>query len=74
MGKRKRNTVIYPRVLQVHAQKVGPHRNCDTECKQCAHKYVHDFRKKNVLMIGLSPGDVIKVPAGKWPLLIIDGD
>ncbi len=74
MGKRKRNTVIYPRVLQVHAQKVGPHRNCDAECKKCTHKYVHDFRKKNVRMIGLSPGDVIKVPPGKWPLLIIDGD
>lgn len=63
---------VYGRVLRIEAQKVGAHKGCDRECKKCSHKYVHDFRKNNIQMIGLSPGDVIKVPPGKWPLLIID--
>lgn len=63
---------IYSRVLRIEAQKGKPHGNCDIECKKCGHKYFHDFRSaKKIKMIGLHPGQVFKVPAGCWPLLII---
>lgn len=62
---------IYGRVLRIEAQKVGKHR-CDAECRRCNHRYYHDFRKSNIKEYGLSPGQVFVVPAGKWPLLIMD--
>lgn len=65
----KRVAKVYERVLRVEAQKLGPH-HCDAECRACEHKYFHDF-KKGVEMFGLSPGQVFKVPAGCWPLLIM---
>lgn len=65
----KRVAKIYGRVLRIEAQKVGPH-HCDAECKRCKHKYFHDF-KVGPEMIGLTPGQVFKVPAGCWPLLIM---
>lgn len=61
---------IYGRVLRIEAQKVGPHGNCDAECKRCKHKYFHDF-KPGAKMLGLRPGQVIKIPAGCYPLLIM---
>lgn len=63
---------IYGRVLRIEAQKTDAHGGCDKECRQCNHKYVHDFKTKTARMIGLSPGQVFVVPPGKWPLLIID--
>lgn len=77
--KMKRNPLkklvrIYIRVLRIEAQKPDGHNNCDAECKECKHRYFHDFRKSNVAMLGLNPGDVFVVPDGKWPLLIMDMD
>jgi len=61
---------IYGRVLRVEAQKTGAHQ-CDAECRRCNHKYFHDFRvPTGVKMLGLSPGQVFKVPAGCWPILL----
>jgi len=61
---------IYRRVLRVEAQKLGPH-NCDAECRRCKHKYFHDFKiPTGVRMLGLSPGQVFRVPAGCWPILL----
>jgi hypothetical protein len=54
----KRLVRIYGRVLRIEAQKVGPHKNCDAECKRCNHKYVHDFRK-GAVMYGQPDGSIL---------------
>jgi hypothetical protein len=54
----KKLVTIYGRVLKVEAQKIGPHRNCDAECKRCDHKYVHDF-KVGAKMYGLPDGSIL---------------
>ena len=63
---------IYGRVLRIEAQKTGKHR-CDAECKKCGHRYFHDFKGGKPKMLGLSPGEVFKVPAGMYPILIVPG-
>lgn len=65
----KKVVKIYGKVLRIEAQKTGPHR-CDAECRKCRHKYFHDF-KAPARMLGLSPGDVLRVPAGCWPIVIM---
>lgn len=69
-GASKTVVKIYGRVLRVEAQKTGAHQ-CDAECRRCDHKYFHDFRlPTGVKMLGLSPGQVFRVPAGCWPILL----
>jgi hypothetical protein len=67
---RKKVVKVYGRVLSIEAQKDGPH-HCDKECRLANHKYVHDFEGRPE-MFGLRPGDTFVVPAGKWPLVIIE--
>ena len=47
---------LYGNVLSIQAQKVGPHRHCDAECKRDNHRYVHDFRKKHAKEMGIPDG------------------
>ncbi len=51
------SAVIYGRVLRIEAEKTQPHR-CDSECKDFAHKYAHNF-KPGAIMYGLSNGDIL---------------
>jgi hypothetical protein len=61
---RKYLTRIYGRVLEIHAQKTGPHRNCDAECKRANHKYVHDYQPGAKLM-GIPDGAFLMLKDGR---------
>jgi hypothetical protein len=55
--------LIYGRVLSIQAQKVGPHRHCDAECKRANHKYVHDF-KPGAKLLGVPDGSFLMLKDG----------
>lgn len=65
---------VYGRVECVSAQKIGPHRHCDQECKDKNHMYLHCFKPwavllgvpngacltfRNGIYIPLSPGNML---------------
>lgn len=61
---RKYLTRIYGRVLEIHAQKTGFHRNCDAECKRANHKYVHEF-KPGAKLMGIPDGSFLMLRDGR---------
>jgi hypothetical protein len=67
---RKKIVRVYPCVLSIIASKKGDPHHCDAECVRANHEYIHDF-ENSAEMYGLRPGEVFRVPAGKWPLLIM---
>ena len=60
---RKKLVTIYKRVLSVQAQKLGPHKHCDAECKDKQHKYIHDF-KPGAKLLGIPDGAFLMLKDG----------
>jgi hypothetical protein len=54
---------IYPKVLEVAAQKRPTHRNCDAECRENGHLYKHEFETPPRLL-GLPDGACILLRDG----------